>query len=132
MNKYKEAITKADALFTAKRYKDAKLPYEEALIAKANDSYAKGKLVEIEKLLKSDVVTAADVDSRQKALMAKYAPGVTEETIVGTGVVIIQRVVVKETAAYVYQKKIFSWGGVSFFRDAAAITESTFEQETQP
>ena len=132
VDKYKEAITKADGFFNFKKYNDAKKSYEEALIAKAGDSYAKGRLVEIEKLLKSDVATAADVDAKQKALLSKYPPGVTEETIVGTGVVIIQRVVVKETAAYVYQKKIFSWGGISYFRDAKAITESTFEQETKP
>ena len=132
VDKYKEAITKADGFFNFKKYNDAKKSYEEALIAKAGDSYAKGRLAEIEKLLKSDVATAADVDAKQKALMSKYPPGVTEETIVGTGVVIIQRVVVKETEAYVYQKKIFSWGGISYFRDTKAITESTFEQETKP
>ena len=102
------------------------------MIAKAGDSYAKGRLAEIEKLLKSDEFIAKEIDARQKALLAKYPLGVTEETIVGTGVVIIQRVVVKETAAYVYQKKIFSWGGISYFRDTSAITESTFEQETKP
>ncbi len=132
VDKYKEAITKADGFFNSKKYQDSKKYYEEALINKAGDSYAKGRLAEIEKLLKSDVATAADADAKQKALLAKYPPGVTEETIVGTGVVIIQRVVVKESAAYVYQKKIFSWGGVSYFRDSKAITESIFEQETQP
>ena len=132
VDKYKEAILKADVLFNGKKYNDAKKAYEEALIAKAGDSYAKGKLAEIEKLLKSDTATAAEVDAKQKELLAKYPLGVTEETIVGTGVVIIQRVVVKETAAYVYQKKIFSWGGISYFRDAKAITESTFELETKP
>ena len=64
--------------------------------------------------------------------MAKYPLGVTEETISGTGVVIIQRVVVKEAMAYVYQKKIFSWGGTTFLRDSSPITESIFEQETKP
>jgi hypothetical protein len=34
--------------------------------------------------------------------------------------------------AWVYQKKIFSWGGVSFFRDSTPITELIFEQETKP
>ncbi len=131
-DRYKEYITKADDLFKNKHYKDSKIAYESALIEKAGDSYAKGKLAEIEKLLKSDNATAADVDARVKALQAKYPPGVTEETINGTGVVIIQRVVVKETEAYIYQKKIFSWGGISYFRDATAITESTFEQETKP
>ncbi len=111
---------------------DSKKSYEEALIAKANDSYAKGRLAEIEKILKSDSATADNIDAKQKALLAKYPPGVTEETISGPGVVIIQRVVVKETAAYLYQKKIFSWGGVSYFRDGKAVTESTFEQETKP
>jgi hypothetical protein len=50
----------------------------------------------------------------------------------GTGVIIVQRVVAKETIVYIYQKKIFNWGGISFFRDGASITESTFEQETKP
>ena len=115
-----------------KRYQEAKLPYEEALIAKAGDIYAKGRLAEIEKLLKSDAATAVDIDVKKKALLDKYPPGVTEETIVGTGVVILQRTVVKETEVYVYQKKMFSWGGISYFRDTKAITESIFEQETQP
>jgi hypothetical protein len=131
-DRYKEIIAKADGQFKDKKYKDAKLSYEEALIEKAGDSYAKGRLAEIEKLLKSDAATAGDIDARVKALKAKYPLGVTEETINGTGVVIIQRVVVKETEAYIYQKKIFSWGGISYFRDATAITESTFELETKP
>ncbi len=132
VDKYKEAITKADGLFKSKRYKDAKTAYEDALIVKAGDAYAKGKLAEIEKLLNSDTATAAATDARLKALLAKYPPGVTEETITGTGIVIIQRVVVKESSAYVYQKKMFSWGGISYFRDSTPITESTFEQETKP
>jgi hypothetical protein len=67
-----------------------------------------------------------------KELMSKYPLGVTEETINGPGVVIIQRVVIKENSGYIYQKKIFSWGGISFFRDSKPITESIFEQETKP
>jgi len=89
-------------------------------------------LAEIEKLLKSDTAIAATIDTKKRALLSKYSPGVTEETIVGTGVVIVQRVVVKDSSVYVYQKKIFSWGGISFFRDTKAVTESIFEQETKP
>ncbi len=99
---------------------------------KAGDFYAKNQLLEIEKNINSDEAISSDMNSKQRELLAKYAPGVTEETIVGSGVVIIQRVVVKNSKAYVYQKKIFSWGGISFFRDALPITESTFEQETKP
>ena len=132
VDKYKEAKDKADVFFGLKKYIEAKSSYEEALIAKANDTYAKGKLAEIEKLLKSDVATASGIDAAKKALLDKYGPGVTEETIIGNGVVILQRVVVKETEAYLYQKKMFSWGGISYFRDSKAITELIFEQETKP
>ena len=129
---YKTAIKKADDLFKMKRYTDAKTAYEEALIAKASDKYAKGQLVEIEKLLKSDTATAESGDEKMKALLLKYPSGVTEETISGSGVVIIQRAVNKASIVYIYQKKIFNWGGTSYFRDGTTITESIFEQETKP
>jgi hypothetical protein len=130
--KYRVAKDKADALFLAKKYQEARTAYEDALIVKAGDLYAKGRLADIEKILKSDYATAANIDVKQKLLRDKYSPGVTEETIVGKGVVILQRVVVKSDYAYVYQKKSFSWGGISYFRDSKAITESTFDQETNP
>ena len=132
LDKYKVAKEKADALFLAKKYQEARTAYEDALILKAGDLYSKGRLADIEKILKSDYATAANIDFKQKLLRDKYSPGVTEETIVGKGVVILQRVVVKSDYAYVYQKKSFSWGGISYFRDSKAITESTFEQETNP
>ena len=132
LDQYKVAKEKADALFLAKKYQEARTAYEDALILKAGDLYSKGRLADIEKILKSDYATAANIDFKQKLLRDKYSPGVTEETIVGKGVVILQRVVVKSDYAYVYQKKSFSWGGISYFRDSKAITESTFEQETNP
>jgi hypothetical protein len=128
--KYKEAIAKGDNNFTGKNFKEAKKNYEEALTYKGGDAYAKGRLVEIEKLLNSD--GAVKTDDHIKALLAKYSQGVTEETINGTGVVIIQRVVVKGQNAWVYQKKVFSWGGISYFRDGNPITELIFENETKP
>lgn len=128
--KYKEAITKADNYFNSKVYKEAKKYYEEALTYKGGDAYAKGRLMEIEKLLNSD--TNVKTDEHLKALLAKYKQGVTEETISGTGVVIIQRVVVKGQNAWVYQKKVFNWGGIAYFRDGAPITELIFENETKP
>lgn len=68
---------------------------------------------------------------RIAALLLRYKPGVTEEIIQGQGMVIIQRVVVRDEMAWVYQKKIFSWGGVACFRDGVAITESAFDHETK-
>ncbi|MCW3077479.1 MAG: hypothetical protein JWO32_2088 [Bacteroidetes bacterium] len=65
------------------------------------------------------------------ALLAKYKPGITEEIIPGRDVVIIQRVVVRDEMAWVYQKKLFSWGGVACFRDGFSISESAFDHETK-
>ncbi len=130
--KYQDAVKRGDSDFSVKKYKDAKADFEEALVYKPGDVYAKDKLIDIEKLMKSDNTTAANVDERIKALLAKYPPGVTEETINGPGVVIIQRVVVKENNAWVYQKKIFNWGGIAYFRDNSPITELIFEHETKP
>lgn len=77
--------------------------------------------------------TAVKVPRGEKitALLARYKPGVTEEIIQGPGMVIIQRVVVRDEMAWVYQKKIFSWGGVACFRDGVSITESAFDHETK-
>jgi len=65
------------------------------------------------------------------ALLAKYKPGITEEIFEGNGVYVIQRVLVRDDMVWIYQKKIFSWGGVACFRDKEAITESAFESETK-
>jgi hypothetical protein len=131
-DKYKNAITNGDNYFKSKRYLDAKKAYQEALINKANDTYAKNKLIELEKILNSDLANLSELDPKMKALMAKYPLGVTEETIEGPGVTVIQRVVVTKYSANVYQKKMFSWGGITFLRDATTITEPIFEQETKP
>ena len=52
-NVYKSTILKADDFFKTKRYKEAKLKYEEALKQKANDNYAVSKIAQIEKILNS-------------------------------------------------------------------------------
>ena len=66
LDKYKVAKDKADALFLAKKYQEARTAYEDALIVKAGDLYAKGRLADIEKILKSDYATAANIDVKQK------------------------------------------------------------------
>ncbi len=127
--KYAAAIKKADEAFAKRRYYDAKAAYEEALVAKSGDVYAKTRLMECEKQINADA--NQKVDERQKELLAKYPPGVTEEIIPAESVVIIRRIVVKDRKAFVYEKKVFNWGGIACFRDGESITELTFEQETK-
>ncbi|MDF2448502.1 MAG: hypothetical protein K0R26_1006 [Bacteroidota bacterium] len=70
------------------------------------------------------------IDKKVNALVSKYKQGVTEERREGDGIIIITRVLVREEEAWVYEKKIFNWGGVAYFRDKQRITASTFHQET--
>jgi hypothetical protein len=86
-------------------------------------------LLECEKQINADA--NQKVDERQKELLSKYPPGVTEEIIPAESVVIIRRIVVKDKKAFVYEKKVFNWGGIACFRDGESITELTFEQETK-
>jgi hypothetical protein len=127
--KYKQALKYADNYFSDKKYKDAKRYYEEALTHKGGDAYAKIRLIECEKLINAD--NAQEINQRKKEMLAKYKPGVTEETLTYNNVTILQRVLVKDGDVWVYQKKMFNWGGISYFRDSQPITESIFEQETK-
>lgn len=70
------------------------------------------------------------IDKKATELIAKHKEVVTEEKQTGTGVIIIKRVVVREQSMWVYEKKIFDWGGVAYFRDKQPITASTFNMET--
>jgi hypothetical protein len=127
--KYKDAVKRADGFFASKRYYDAKIAYQEALNYKGGDPHARERLLECEKIIGSD--ESQKTDERLQQLLAKYPPGVSEETIPGEDVVIIKRVLVKDKMAFVYEKKIFNWGGIACFRDGMAITELVFEQETK-
>jgi hypothetical protein len=96
---------------------------------------AAGKIVIEQKADKTVVATSSVVryakDPRMAALLEKYGPGVTEEVFEGPGVTVIQRVLVRDEMVWIYQKKIFSWGGVACFRDRQPISELAFEQETK-
>jgi glucan-binding YG repeat protein len=78
----------------------------------------------------SNTETKQIIDKKINALVAKYKQGVTEERREGEGIIIITRILVREQEAWVYEKKIFNWGGVSYFRDKQRITASTFNMET--
>lgn len=120
--KYKDAIAKAGKLES--EYVHAiKKNYEDALTYETDASYLKKKTAE--------VATPVKNSEHVKAMLAKYPAGLTEEIINGNGVVIVKRILVKEGDVWVYQKKIFNWGGVTCFRDDVTITESIFDNETK-
>jgi len=118
----------------AAKQKEERTAYEAEALKKMEDEQKalSSAKVTVEKPLVADAVKVQKKYSEYVyALLLKYKPGVTEEIIEGKGVIIIKRVVVKDEMAWVYQKKIFSWGGIACFRDGAPITESIFEQETK-
>jgi hypothetical protein len=70
------------------------------------------------------------IDKKITDLVTKHKQKVTEEKQETESVVIVKRVVVRDQETWVYEKKTFSWGGVSYFRDKQRITASTFNMET--
>ncbi len=142
-----EAKQKELAKNSSKKEEAAKLAEEKKAL---DDKLAKQslmmKLIEEEKPLfqssqeKNEIklnIVAANNDASKKIidkkindLVTKYKQGVTEEKQETTNVVIIKRVVVRDQEAWVYEKKIFNWGGVAYFRDKQRITASTFNLET--
>jgi hypothetical protein len=72
--KYKAALQKADAAFTAKTYDVAKTAYTEAAGLKPAEKYPKDKLAEIDKIL----ADAAAKDAADKALNEKYTAAIAK------------------------------------------------------
>ena len=95
------------------------------LKSKRNDNEVKLNIVAAD-----NTVSKKIIDKKVNALVTKYKQGVTEERQEGQGIVIIKRILVRENEVWVYEKKIFDWGGVSYFRDKQRITASTFDMET--
>ncbi len=131
---------KKDAELAAKnKLRDEQLAIEKANLKKLDEELAANKKAKSETLMKPTslsvpkdaLIVNPNTDQRIAALLSKYNAGVTEETIVGLNVIIIQRVLVRDQMAWVYHKKMFNWGGVAFFRDGQPITESIFENETK-
>jgi len=67
---YQDAISKADASLSAKKYEEAKSGYNAALAIKANEQYPKTKIAEIDKLI-ADQKVAAEKDKAYNDAIAK-------------------------------------------------------------
>ncbi len=73
----------------------------------------------------------AGSNERQRSLLAKYPAGVTEETLISDDCQHIRRIVIKNSEAYIYEKKIYGAGRTDYFKDGQIITELTYETETK-
>jgi hypothetical protein len=59
-----------------------------------------------------------------------YPEGITEETVKGKGFTLSRNVVNLNGVVTVYEKKIWGWGGVFYFKDTdIAITEALYNLE---
>ncbi len=91
---------------------------------------------------KKDLLTKTYTsDDKEKTTLAKsttavpkirdsdYKEGVTEETVAETNRSIFRVVIKKDGATYNYQKIVYKWGGVFYFKNDNSITESTYVQD---
>ena len=127
---YRSAMVRGDNNMKFKQYKDAVAAFSEALTYKANDQDATAKLALAQKNLAADANTLT-TKKEPNPLTLKYNQGVTEETIPGQGFVEIRRILVKGDEAWVYKKKVFTFGQIMWFKDEERITQSAWENETK-
>ncbi|MCD6017079.1 MAG: hypothetical protein K0S53_200 [Bacteroidetes bacterium] len=129
------AKAEGEKLAAEKKDLDEKLVKESLMLKlieeEKNSIFNKDKEeVQLNIMAADNTATKQIIDKKINALVAKYKQGVTEERVEGDGIIIIKRVLVRDQEAWVYEKKIFNWGGISYFRDKQRITASTFNMET--
>jgi len=133
---YAGVIEKADKLFAAKDYKNAKAAYLDASLLKPTEVYPKNKTKEIENILNPKTVVTPTQTSKAKddfrnELAKKYPQGITEETVKEGNLNVIRRIVVNGTEAHLYLKKMTSFGATYYFKDDVSITEGEFVRDTE-
>ena len=149
--KYDAEIKKADALFNAKKYTEAKASYLTASKLKTSEKYPKQKIAEIQKLIydknmnkpvetkpKDELANLASMSKETKQkylseLSKKYPNRKTVEHANGANGTKITRIIINETgsAAHEYRKLEKSWGGVYYYKDGSTISEIIFYNETK-
>jgi hypothetical protein len=58
-----------------------------------------------------------------------YLEGITEETVNENNRTIYRTVVKKEGTTFNYQKIVYNWGGIFYFKNEVSMTQLLFEQE---
>lgn len=75
--RYKDAVAKADKLFTARDYSNSKSAYNEALAIKPAEQYPKQKIAEIDKIL-NDLDAQKLADAKKKEQDEKYKAAIAK------------------------------------------------------
>ena len=118
---------------------DAKLLQDKKAQNDKEEQERKAKLLAEIEAKKQMLAKANSVEEKSKPLPktapipkivdSDYREGVTEETITETNRVIYRTVIKKEGLAFNYQKIVYSWGGIFYFKNENSITEISFNQD---
>jgi tetratricopeptide (TPR) repeat protein len=76
VKEYNNAVSRADQLFMAKNYEEAKASYEKALLVNPQESYPREKIAEIENMIKEQ--QEALVKAKRDALEGEYEAALAE------------------------------------------------------
>lgn len=95
----------------------------------------KARIEKFEKLKEELGSMDLNADEQRQAFLSElakiYPPGLTEETVNGKNFVLQRKVINENNVVTIYEKKIWDWGGVFYFKNTdIAITEAIYKLET--
>ncbi|HEU4716545.1 MAG TPA: hypothetical protein VFU15_01875, partial [Bacteroidia bacterium] len=134
--KYNKLIADADKKFKAGDWKGARDLYSQALLEKS-EKYPRDQIAACDKKLNpppantKDSVKVQTHDEYVNDLVTKYPQGVTKMENQDGGTTTYTTIVVIGNQAWVYTKKVYSYG-TYYFKDGEQISEATFNYDTNP
>jgi len=145
---YNSLITNGNQAYFTKRYTDALDLFEKANTMRPSESLPKQRIAQIKQILANMQQQTGNNNQQQHpkdsntvepqtadSISAKYAQGITEESVDEPNCQITRRIVVKGKRGWVYTRKTWNFGTYYFkagppdYSDVA-ITEDTWNQET--
>ncbi len=120
---------KQDSLSIVQRAREEKEEQERKAKVQAEIEAKKQMLAKANKVEEKASPIPKVVTPVPKIRDSDYREGVTEETVNEITRVIYRTVVKKDGAAYNYQKIVYNWGGIFYFKNENIITEISFEQD---
>ena len=120
---------KTDSIAAAYKLKKEKEEKERAARTQAEIQAKKDMLAKNYDKGDKSQTTATKPAAIPKIIDSDYKEGVTEETITETNRTIFRTVVKIDGATTNYQKIVYGWGGVFFFKNHMNMTETSYMQE---